>query len=140
MRLSYKDALSWTALFRAFSSHRQPSASLTKLFPSWTNLSLSCHSYKELETDLAEYASLLYKKRDFLNINTKGGVEDTRLETKDTKKIRGQGQRQPFRGQTLSRPKTGMRKAKTTDTGASVLQTKWSSKFFFRRSTKEKGF
>ena len=23
----------WTALFRAFSSHRQPSASLTKLFP-----------------------------------------------------------------------------------------------------------
>ena len=27
---------SWTALFRAFSSHRQPSASLTKLFPSWT--------------------------------------------------------------------------------------------------------
>ena len=27
-------AQSWTALFRAFSSHRQPSASLTKLFPS----------------------------------------------------------------------------------------------------------
>ena len=27
-----------TALFRAFSSHRQPSASLTKLFPSWTRL------------------------------------------------------------------------------------------------------
>ena len=32
------DAQSWTALFRAFSSHRQPSASLTKLFPSWTRL------------------------------------------------------------------------------------------------------
>ena len=31
-------AQSWTALFRAFSSHRQPSASLTKLFPSWTTL------------------------------------------------------------------------------------------------------
>ena len=31
-------APSWTALFRAFSSHRQPSASLTKLFPSWTRL------------------------------------------------------------------------------------------------------
>ena len=31
-------ARSWTALFRAFSSHRQPSASLTKLFPSWTRL------------------------------------------------------------------------------------------------------
>ena len=38
----------------------------------------------------------------------RGGVEDTRLEAKakDTKKIRGQGQ--PFRGQTLSRPRTGM--------------------------------
>ena len=32
---------------------------------------------------------------------TRGGVEDTRLEAKDTKKIRGQGQ-----GQTLSRPRT----------------------------------
>ena len=30
------DAQSWTALFRAFSSHRQPSASRTKLFPSCT--------------------------------------------------------------------------------------------------------
>ena len=28
-------AQSWTALFRGFSSHRQPSASLTKLFPSF---------------------------------------------------------------------------------------------------------
>ena len=47
---------------------------------------------------------------------TRGGVEDTRLEAKtkaeDTKKIRGQGQGQPFRGQTLSRPRTGMLEAK----------------------------
>ena len=41
-----------------------------------------------------------------LTLPTRGGVEDTRLEAKDTKKIRGQGQ--PFRGQTLSRPRTGM--------------------------------
>ena len=41
-------------------------------------------------------------------------VEDTRLEAKDTKKIRGQGQGQGqlFRGQTLSTPRTGMLKAK----------------------------
>ena len=39
----------------------------------------------------------------------RGGVEDTRLEAKETKKIRGQGQ--PFRGQTLSRPRTGMLEA-----------------------------
>ena len=31
-----KFAQSWTALFLAFSSHQQPSASLTKLIPSWT--------------------------------------------------------------------------------------------------------
>ena len=44
---------------------------------------------------------------------TRGGVEDTRLEAKakDTKKIRDQGQGQPFRGQTLSRPRTGMLEA-----------------------------
>ena len=37
----------------------------------------------------------------------RGGVADTRLEAKanDTKKIRGQGQEQPFRGQILSRPR-----------------------------------
>ena len=56
----------------------------------------------------------------------RGGVEDTRLEAKakDTKKIRGQGQGQPFRGQTLSRPRTGMLEAKAKDTSASALQKK----------------
>ena len=51
---------------------------------------------------------------------TRGGVEDTaRLEAKakDTKKIRGQGQ--PFRGQTLSRPRTGMLEANAMDQGHS---------------------
>ena len=45
------------------------------------------------------------------------GVEDTRLEAKDIKKIRGQGQGQPFRGQTLSRLRTGMLEAKAKDQG-----------------------
>ena len=49
-------------------------------------------------------------------LDSRGGVE-----AKDTKKkIRGQGQ--PFRGQTLSRPRTGM--LETKDTAASVLQKK----------------
>ena len=54
-----------------------------------------------------------------LNVFSRGGVEDTRLEAKakDTKKIRGQGQGQPFRGQTLSRPRTGMLEAKAKDQG-----------------------
>ena len=60
-------------------------------------------------------------------VTSRGGVEDTRLEAKDTKKIRGQGQGQPFRGQNFSRPRTGMLEAK--DTGASVLQKKKRLKF-----------
>ena len=90
----------------------------------------------------------------------RGGVEDTRLEAKakDTKKIRGQGQGQPFRGQTLSRPRTGMLEAKAKDQGhkaqvlskkkkkkkkeglhknfSSDLHYKTFSKKFFNRSTK----
>ena len=77
---------------------------------------------------------------------SRGGVEDTRLEAKakDTKKIRGQGQGQPFRGQTLSRPRTGMLEAKAKDQGhkAQVLskkkKKKRSSQKFLRRSPKKK--
>ena len=46
---------------------------------------------------------------------SRSGVEDTRLEAKDIKKIRGQGQL--FRGQTLLRPRTGMLEAKAKDQG-----------------------
>ena len=66
----------------------------------------------------------------------RGGVEDTRLEAKakakDTKKIRGQGQGQPFRGQKLSRPRTGMLEAKAKDQGhkAQVLSKKKKKKVF----------
>ena len=65
------------------------------------------------------------------SLTSRGGVEDTRLEAKakakDTKKIRGQGQ--PFRGQTLSRPRTGMLEAKAKDQGhkAQVLSKKKKS-------------
>ena len=88
----------------------------------------------------------------FQRLDIRGGVEDTRLEAKakDTKKIRGQGQDQgqgqgqPFRGQTLSRPRTGMLEAKAKDQGhkAQVLskkkKKKRSSQKFFRRSPKKK--
>ena len=73
-------------------------------------------------------------------------VEDTRLEAKakDTKKIRGQGQ--PFRGQTLSRPRTGMLEAKAKDQGhkrkcspkKKKKTKKRPSKKFFWRSPKKK--
>ena len=81
-------------------------------------------------------------------IGTRGGVEDTRLEAKakakDTKKIRGQGQGQgqPFRGQTLSRPRTGMLEAKAKDQGhkAQVLSKKKKvfTKIFQAFSTKKR--
>ena len=71
----------------------------------------------------------------------RGGVEDTRLEakTKDTKKIRGQdqGQGQPFRGQTFSRPRTGMLEAKNTSASA-LLKKKVFTKIFQAISTKKR--
>ena len=72
---------------------------------------------------------------------TRGGVENTRLKAKDTKKIRGQ--RQPFRKQTLSRPRTGMLEAKAKDQGHKRKcspKKKRSSQNFFRRSPKKKVF
>ena len=63
---------------------------------------------------------------------SRGGVEDTRLEAKakDTKKIRGQGQGQPFRGQNLSRPRTGMLEAKDRGHRRKCSQKKSLQKFF----------
>ena len=85
-------------------------------------------------------------KNRWILVVSRGGVEDTRLEAKakakDTKKIRGQGQGQgqPFRGQTLSRPRTGMLEAKDQGHKAQVLskkKKKRSSQKFFRRSQKK---
>ena len=67
---------------------------------------------------------------------SRGGVEDTRLEAKDTIKIRGQGQ--PYRGQTLSRPKTEMLEAK--DTSTSALQKKKVFRKNFQAISKKKVF
>ena len=83
-------------------------------------------------------------------VEYRGGVEDTRLKAKDTKKIRGQSQGQPYRGQILSRPRTVMLEAKAKDQGhkrkyspkkdlqkkfSGDLQKKTFSKKIFRRST-----
>ena len=63
---------------------------------------------------------------------SRGGVEDTKLVTKDTQKIRGQ--EQPFRGPTLSRPRTGMLKAKDQGHNAEVISKK---KIFAPKSKKK---
>ena len=90
------------------------------------------------------YGTLFYSNTS-PNVNIRGGVEDTRLEAKakDTKKIRGQGQGQPFRGQTLSRPRTGMLEAKAKDQGhkckCSPKKKKVFTKIFQAISKKKKG-
>ena len=101
-----------------------------------TAKSALCHRFKEHGASTTVFQH---------QVHYRGGVEDTRLEAKakDTKKIRGQGQGQPFRGQTLSRPRTGMLEAKAKDQGhqAQVLskkKKKRSSQKFFRRSQKKK--
>ena len=97
----------------------------------WSNRT-QCHHQLAISTIF-----LLASKLCCLRTTTiRGGVEDIRLEAKakDTKKIRGQGQ--PFRGQTLSRPRTGMLEAKAKDTSASALQ---NHKKFLGDLKKKKG-
>ena len=85
-----------------------------------------------------------YHSPNAYTVCIRGGVEDTRLEAKakDTQKIRGQGQGQPFRGQTLSRPRTGMLEAKAKDQGhkRKCSQKKKSSQKFFKRSPRKHVF
>ena len=50
-------------------------------------------------------------------INSRGGVEDTRLEVKDTKQIRGLGQGQPYWRTDPLEAKTGMLEANAKDQG-----------------------
>ena len=83
------------------------------------------------------------KNSIFLTAQARGGVEDTRLEAKakDTKIIRGQ--EQPFRGQTLSRPRTGMLEAKAKDQRhkrkcSPKKKKKVFTKFFHAISNKKK--
>ena len=80
--------------------------------------------------------TFLYAKA--CTVSSRDGVEDTRLEAKakDTKKIRGQGQ--PFRGQTLSRPRTGMLEAKDQGHRRKCSPKKKVFKNFFKRSQKKR--
>ena len=61
-------------------------------------------------------------------VDSRGGVEDIRLEAKNKKKIRGQ--EQPFQEQILSRPEAGMLKAKDQGHRHKCSQKKRSSKIF----------
>ena len=71
---------------------------------------------------------------------SRGGVEDTRLEvktkTKETKKIRGQGQ--PFQGQTLLKPRTVMLEAKDQGHKGKCSPKKKVFKNFFQAISKKK--
>ena len=96
------------------------------------------HENTQKIENIADTVSIIRQKLNNSQIvGDRGGVEDTRLEAKDTKKNRGQGQGQPFRGQTLSRPRTGMLEAKAKDQGHKRKCSPKSQKFF-RRSPKKK--
>ena len=81
-----------------------------------------------------------------ISLNFRGGVENRRLEAKakDTKKIRGQSQGQPFRGQTLSRPRTQAqvlsKKKVFTKIFQAISKKKRFTQKFFKRSPQKKRF
>ena len=106
-----------------------PNLSQFSCFVDSASFSNCCNKF--LNTSFVLYATSV-------TITGRGGFEDTRLEAKDTKKIRGQGQ--PFRGQTLSRPRTGMLEAK--DQGhkrkCSQKKKKVFTKIFQAISTKKR--
>ena len=113
------------------------------------------------DTDIARQARYLYCAAE-----VESRTQGSRPRPRTQKKIQGQGQGQPFRGQTLSRPRTGMLEAKAKDQGhkrkcsrkkkvftkifqaiskkkkglhknfSSDLHEKMFSKKFFKRSTK----
>ena len=69
----------------------------------------------------------IFQAKNFFNhTSTRGGVEDTRLEAKakGTKKNPRSRPAQPFREQTLLRPRTGMLEAKAKDRNENILQKK----------------
>ena len=69
-------------------------------------------------------------------------TQGSRARPRAQKKIRGQDQGQPFRGQTLSRPRTGMLEVKAKDQGhkRKCSTKKRSSQKFFRRSAEKNVF
>ena len=71
-----------------------------------------------LKQNLNKIRNWLWAQELIMAPLSRGGVKETKLETKDKKKIRGQ--EQPFRGPTLSRPRTGMLEAKADDQGHNV--------------------
>ena len=111
-----------------------------------TTRSKSCILELNFVSDLAQVGEVRYiASCNILAVTNRGGVEDTRLEAKakNTKEIQGQGQGKPFRGQTLSRPRTGMLEAKAKDQGHKRKcspKKKSSSQKFFRRSPQKNVF
>ena len=99
--------------------------------------SIMYKNFPENEKSKKQISQKFSVREETLVCSSRGGVEDTRLEAKDTKKIQGQGQ--PFRGQTLSRPRTGMLEAKDQGHRCKCSPKKEIFKHFFRRSPKKKG-
>ena len=86
---------------------------------------LSAHAYRLL------ISNVFWKQvENYPYAEVESRTQGSRPRPRTQKKIRGQGQGQPFRGQTLSRPRTGMLEAKAKDQGhkAQVLSKKKKKK------------
>ena len=85
---------------------------------------------------------LKYWEMDFSNSSYQRWSRGHKARGQRHKKIRGQGQGQPYRGQTFSKPRTGILEAKAKDQGHkrkySPKEKKMSSEKNFRRSPKKK--
>ena len=112
-----------------------------------------CKRSPKIKTkNIKNYSSILaiVKHRNWLNdspplnasLKSRGEsrTQGSRPRPRTQKKNRGQGQGQPFRGQTLLRPRTGMLEAKAKDQGHKCKCSPKSQKFFRRSSKKKKVF
>ena len=104
------------------------------------------HTYSCIRTRLRNMQFLFTKKEVLLTLesgaiaryqNTIDEVKDTRLEAKAKEQKNPRSKpKTAFRGQTLSRPRTEMLKAKAKDTGGKCSPKKKKTVQFFRRSSK----
>ena len=129
---TYEYFLPWNICAGSVHSHKL--SKLIILFLFGRKISKFCQKLQKRKTDHCKVQTVKFNSVLSFVILTRGGVEDTRLEAKDTKKFRGQGHKKISR----PRPSQECSRPRTKDTDVSVLQKKRrSSKLFFRQSQKK---
>ena len=118
--------------FLLLPAYKGKSSSYVHLFLKLCYLTRIKLQFQKLNSYCRAYSLRLPSRASEVESRTQGSRPRPRPRTQ---KIRGQGQ--PFRGQTLSRPRSGMLEAKVRDQGHRRKRSpkkKGLQKFFFRRS------